>query len=354
MSKKTKSKSPPDFGRRLDASGQDTGLRPLTRRDFLTVAAATAGAAAIVGGDPNVAFAAPKKTKIDTPVVNCAGSTEVSINLLVCAGATGLPAGFSIQWMTCEEYAEHKEAGRDGVLGVNPVTGIDDDVTVRNTWYASDDPRLCKASFSGNANLSRYNLAAGECVTVNVGEFLFDSGASSNCIEALSCDTCYVFRAFGHATSALNRSDFTSTLSCRTLPCDEGDEGGCTYTQGFWKTHGPIGCATGENTNAWPVSSLTLGSVSYTDLELCSILNTPAAGNGLIALAHQLIAAKLNVANGADSTDADVAIAAADALIGALVVPPVGAGTLPASATGSLITALATYNEGGTGPGHCA
>ncbi len=75
--------------------------------------------------------------------------------------------------------------------------------------------------------------------------------------------------------------------------------GGCTYTQGFWKNHGPN--PSGNNQNEWPVTSLTLGSVSYSDLELESILNTPVGGNGLISLAHQLIAAKLNVANGASA-----------------------------------------------------
>ncbi|HKH61931.1 MAG TPA: hypothetical protein VKA49_13915, partial [Flavitalea sp.] len=152
-----------------------------------------------------------------------------------------------------------------------------------------------------------------------------------------------------HASNTLQRSDFTSTKSCNTLECRSGE--GCTLTQGYWKTHGPI--PAGNNVNEWDVTELTLGTVLYTDLQLQSIFDTPAAGNGLIALAHQLIAAKLNIANGSDPTDIAAAIAAADALIGGLVIPPVGAGSLPASATSSLITALANYNEGATGPGHC-
>jgi hypothetical protein len=69
---------------------------------------------------------------------------------------------------------------------------------------------------------------------------------------------------------------------------------GCTYTQGFWKTHGPAGCAAGGNENEWPVDSLKLGNTTYTDGELCSIFKTPVEGNGLLALSHQLIAAELN------------------------------------------------------------
>jgi len=125
--------------------------------------------------------------------------------------------------------------------------------------------------------------------------------------------------------------------------------GGCTLGQGYWEHHYP---------DNWPASvisgGLTLGTVSYTAAQLESILaQNPVAGNGLIALAHQLIAAKLNVANGADGSTIASAIASADALIGGLIVPPVGSGSLPSSATGTLTSTLGDYNDGITGPGAC-
>jgi hypothetical protein len=277
--------------------------------------------------NPNEVASKPApKSKMDVPTITCGTSTETSINIIVTAGATGAPAGFSLQWMKLNDY-----------------------VTNGNQWYASDDPRLCKGSFSGNANLSRYELGPDESVTVNVGEFLFDEGASTNCPDGLVCETQYVFRCFAHANSTLQRSDFSANLICSTRDCDT--DPGCTYTQGFWKTHGPI--PTGSNTNVWPVNNLTLGTVNYTDLQLQSIFDTPAGGNGLIALAHQLIAAKLNIANGSDGAAIAADIAAADALIGGLVIPPVGAGFLSPASTSALITALTNYNEGATGPGHC-
>jgi hypothetical protein len=114
---------------------------------------------------------------------------------------------------------------------------------------------------------------------------------------------------------------------------------GCTFTIGYWKTH----------PDAWPAfATLALGSVNYTKAELLAILNAPVKGNGLISLAHQLIGAKLNVYPG---TNAD--INSADALIGALVVPPKGSGFLAPSTTSSLNTSLTNFNEGITGPGHC-
>lgn len=101
------------------------------------------------------------------------------------------------------------------------------------------------------------------------------------------------------------------------------------------------------------MTSLTLGTVSYTQAQLLQILNQPAQGNGLVILAHHLIAAKLNVAHGADPADAAQAIADADAMIGGLVIPPIGSGYLPPGQTSELVETLTQYNEGTIGPGHC-
>jgi hypothetical protein len=270
---------------------------------------------------------AAKPAKMSTPTLTCGTASKVSIQITFTAGATGAAAGFSLQWMTLADYAANG-----------------------SVWPSSEDPTFCHASFSGNANSSRYDLAPGESVTVEVGDLLFDNGTSASCIEPLVCGTDYVFRAFAHANSTYKRSDFTPTLQCSTLPCEDL-QNNCTYTQGYWKTHGPI--PTGNNTNVWPVTSLTLGTVVYTDLELQAIFDTPAQGNGLISLAHQLIAAKLNIAKGADGSGVAASLAAADALIGGLVIPPVGGGSLPSSTTSSLTATLTSYNEGLIGPGHC-
>ncbi len=298
---------------------------------LLGAALALAGCGSGVNDTMQSAQTVSAKTKISTPTDSGAGATQTSIFIQVCAGATGLPAGFSLQWMTQADF---------------DATG----------WVSSSDTTTgaqCDASFSGNANLSRYNLAAGQCVTVDVGEFLFDNGASTSCACGLTCGTTYVFRAFGHATSTFNRSDFTGNFLLSTLAC--GNSGGCTLTQGYWKTHSLD--PTGQNSDEWPPAvesgGLTLGTVSYDEPQLLSILNTPAAGNGLIVLAHQLIAAKLNIANGADASSLGTAISDADALIGGLVVPPVGSGFLKPALTSVLTTTLTDYNEGAIGPGHC-
>ncbi len=304
----------------------------LDRRSVLRIAAAAAGLAAMGN-----AMAGAKKTKVDAPAIGCAGAGNDYIDVHVCAGASGAPAGFSLQWMTCDDYARHELLNPDG-------TGTG--VFVENTWFDSDDPRLCKASFSGNANLSRYNLTTSDgCgnggtdeVTVRVGELLLDSGASTNCPDRLLTCTCYVFRAFAHATNNLNRSDFTANLQCATAGCAaECDPGVKSF--GFWKTHYP---------DSWPAEVLaggmTVGCQSYSAVQLESILNAVPKANALIALAHQVINTRLNYLNGAsqayiDATAAD--LAAAEALMCTTgPVPPVGAGSLTAAQAGALTYAL--------------
>lgn len=139
--------------------------------------------------------------------------------------------------------------------------------------------------------------------------------------------------------SAASLSKNATTAYCPPPPEDEG----CTLTQGYWKNH----------PDAWPVTSLTLGTVTYTQAQLLEILKTPVRGNGLISLAHQLIAAKLNIAAGASDDAIDDTIDDADALIGGLVIPPVGPGFLSPSTTGSLNNTLDSYNNGLIGPGSC-
>jgi hypothetical protein len=59
-------------------------------------------------------------------------------------------------------------------------------------------------------------------------------------------------------------------------------------TIGYWKNH----------EEAWPITNMTICGVNLDQEELLSILNTKPRGDVTIIMAHQLIASKLNVANG--------------------------------------------------------
>jgi hypothetical protein len=68
----------------------------------------------------------------------------------------------------------------------------------------------------------------------------------------------------------------------------------CPQSQGYWK----------NNPDAWPATSLMLGSQTYSQTELLTILNTPIGvgknADASLILADQLIAAKLNIENGSN------------------------------------------------------
>jgi hypothetical protein len=119
-------------------------------------------------------------------------------------------------------------------------------------------------------------------------------------------------------------------------PTPTATPGGCVRTQGFWKNH----------PEQWPVTELQLGNVTYNQQQLLDILHEPVRGNGLLILAHQLIAAKLNIAAGADPSCIEGTIAEADALIGDLVIPPIGDGHLLPRDAAHLAGILGDFNEG--------
>jgi hypothetical protein len=102
---------------------------------------------------------------------------------------------------------------------------------------------------------------------------------------------------------------------------------------------------------------LPLGNRIYNRQELQSILEQPERGqgrpNGLVLLAHQEIAAKLNIANGANGSCIEQTLAGADALIGDLVVPPIGNGFLRDHDVAGYVQPLRQYNDGHLCSPHC-
>jgi hypothetical protein len=255
----------------------------------------------------------PTPCQLDKPAITCSTSASSNIAIDVIAGESGAPNGFVIEWMTATDF-----------------------IANGNQWPDNPD-EVCHASFPNP-------VAPNQTMEVIIGDDrLFDSlGVQSDCSgEPLLCDTAYVFRCRANPTDSCDVSPWGNTIACATLPCNPGQN--CTYTQGYWKNHSDI----------WPLQSLTLGAVSYNASQLLQILNRPAQGNGLVTLAHQLIAAKLNIANGADPTAVQQSVIAADNMIGGLIVPPIGSGYLSPGQTSQLTDSLTQYNEGTVGPGHC-
>jgi cysteine-rich repeat protein len=133
-----------------------------------------------------------------------------------------------------------------------------------------------------------------------------------------------------------------SKQSAQVTDVDTGAEN-CTQSQGFWRYHA----------NSWPVESVQLGTVVYTKAQALDVLAMPVNGNGLVSLAHQLIAAKLNIAQGAVAGTVSAAVAQGDALMKGLVSPPFDTASLPSSAVKSVVDTLNAFNVGDIGPGRC-
>jgi len=282
------------------------------------------------------AWTAP--VELDPPAL-ASSSTEASsfVHLDVTAGASGAPNGFTIEWMTLAQF---------DALG--------------DTWPADPaDPRIKSAMFVGFPSLNTvdgtttFMLGPNSIAEIEVGDIFDETGVVSGSRDELSQGTEYVFRVKANGdegdptggigltagTGLLPPSGYSDTHHASTKPPVPTAD--CVFTQGYGKNH----------PNAWPVSAVKLGNIIYSKAQLLQIFGTPAAGNGLISLAHQLIAAKLNIASGAIAPASVLAaIATADAMIGNKIVPPIGTGFLSPATTSHLTDDIEAFNaEEGTG-----
>src|SRR6188474_1550642 len=78
--------------------------------------------------------------KLAAPTVTVLSTTDSSIRVQVCAGASGAKAGFTIQWISAEGRAT-------------------------SGWEAN--PERCDGSFSGQAQASTFALAPNACTTLD-------------------------------------------------------------------------------------------------------------------------------------------------------------------------------------------
>ena len=134
------------------------------------------------------------------------------------------------------------------------------------------------------------------------------------------------------------------------VPC----AGGCTLTQGYWKTHSDRGPAPYDDNwaNLGPLQEDTpFFSSGKTWYQI--FWTPPSGGNAYLQLAHQYMAAKLNLLNGASSTSAvNAALAWAEAFFPGKT-PSTSLSKALTNAARAAAGTLGSYNEGTIGPGHC-
>jgi hypothetical protein len=278
------------------------------------------------------AFATP--AQLDPPDVGQVLEATSIVHLDVTAGQTGAPNGFTIEWIPRVLY---------DMLGGWPTD--------------SADPNIRSAIYLGSPTLNTvegttsFLLGPNEMATVEIGDIFDETGVlSSTGTGEMAAGTEYAVRVrangdggmTGGSGNLISPSSNSGTYFCHTKPNDGLED--CVHSQGYWKTHSSV----------WPVSTLKLGNIIYTKTQLLAIWNTPAAGNGLISLAHQLMAAKLNILSGAQAPSLIVsAVNTADALIGNLIIPPIGAGYLAPGVTSHLTDDLEEFNTEENGDVQC-
>ena len=118
----------------------------------------------------------------------------------------------------------------------------------------------------------------------------------------------------------------------------------CTLTQGFWKNHQELWDTNGEMV-VWTGQTFFNSGKTYAQIFALSA----AGGNSYVKLAHQYMAAKLNVNFGSDPT-INAAIAQAEALLSGHTA---GSYYIKNATWNTVATTLDNYNNGLTGPGHC-
>jgi hypothetical protein len=156
------------------------------------------------------------------------------------------------------------------------------------------------------------------------------------------------FFPIGTTTVTYGAGAAEGTFTVTVNACDNR----CPLGPGFWK----------NNPSVWPVNSLTLGTITYTENPLLRILSAPPVvrsrlgtvkmTDASLILANQLIAAKLDLLNGSPACPIASTIAAADSLLGN---QPFPLEISPSSDEGqrmiALATTLANYNNGLLTPG---
>ncbi len=98
----------------------------------------------------------------------------------------------------------------------------------------------------------------------------------------------FSFELVPHGEDRVDLDTGSVAFSCDCGPVEEV----CTFTPGYWKNHEEM----------WPVEFLEVGGMTLSQDDALRLLHRPVRGDATIILAKHLIAAKLNVANGADDS----------------------------------------------------
>jgi hypothetical protein len=246
---------------------------------------------------------------------------------LTCGYSTSLPDGSDRLNTATVTYS--KTSGNDRTATAtadvdfgDPTTIEDDCVDISDSYKGVLGNTCASQDFKYTRTIKANDLDCGENTIVNTAYLDSDDGVKEE-------------------------SEWTVTVD---VACDVG----CTLTQGYWKTHSKYGPAPYDDT--WnnvagfneDTTFFSSGQTYY------QVLWTAPQGNPYYILAHQYIAAKLNIANGASTTpEVSAAITWAESFFNTYK-PSSSLPKAVANEAKKYATTLDNYNNGLIGPGHCS
>jgi hypothetical protein len=264
---------------------------------------------------------------IGAVTVSCPSTTIAAATSMVCTyGPVALPNGDS---RTNTASATTSTAGISGGSGTAAVTFAAPTTIADNCVVVSDTIKGVLSS----------NLCAGEVfnypIVINANDLVCGANTINNIASLISDD------------------NVTETANA-TVNVDVACVHGCTLTQGYWKTHSRQGPAPYDD--AWAnLGVLQENTVFFSSGKTWyQVFSTAPAGNPYYQLAHQYMAAKLNVLNGATPTAAvSSALASTESLLTGLN-PTSSFSKAQKANMVALAGTLGSFNQGLTGPGHCS
>jgi hypothetical protein len=213
-----------------------------------------------------------------------------------------------------------------------------------DSFRLPDSPTVVEVDASASVSDEEHCPAGFTCAPSETEWTFHDSGSVSfhtTITNETACDA----TAELHNVATLTEGDTHETRTAEAVvhltapPCPVG----CVLTQGFWKTH----------PNAWPEGYSPNDPFFSSGKTWLEVLWTAPGGDAYYILAHQYIAAVLNVANGATPpAEVSTVIDAATAWFGSH-----GPGVPASSPEGQTLIhwaeVLAAFNEGMMGVPHC-
>jgi hypothetical protein len=253
-------------------------------------------------------------------------------------------------------------AEKVATLGGVPITtlnlALDETITID---YRVTITRTCPAGFDpfaegGSSDIvdSYAGVLTHHLFVDNLDLFASRTFTYSRDITAESCDPFVVTNTVeaidGDPAAPFARASANVSVTVR---CGGG---GCTLTQGYWKTHSAYGPAP-KTDPTWLLVGGPDAPFFFSGASWYQVFWTPTGGNVYYQLAHQYMAARLNTLNDASApSSVNDAITGATSYFANPANTPAAAAALSKAAKKTLqgyASTLDSYNTGAIGPGHC-